>query len=49
MDMRVPGTRAGLKRRSQSAQDEPTPVPAANAIGHVRPEHAGRNGRQQTL
>lgn len=39
----VPGTRAGLKRRSQSAHAEPTPVPVANAMGHVRPEDRNNN------
>jgi hypothetical protein len=34
---RVPGTRAGLKRRSQSAQEAPAPVPVAKAMGHARP------------
>jgi hypothetical protein len=38
----VPGTRAGLKRRSQSAQEEPTPVPVAKAMGQVRPVNEGR-------
>jgi hypothetical protein len=49
----VPGTRAGLKRRSQSAHAEPTPVPVANAMGHVRPENrhddmsAGKGRREE--
>jgi hypothetical protein len=42
---RVPGTRAGLKSRSQSAQDAPAPAPVANAIGHVRPARTGQDER----
>ena len=33
----VPGTRAGLNDRSQSAYAAPAPNPVDNAIGHVRP------------
>jgi hypothetical protein len=35
--MRVPGIRAGLKERSQSAYAAPAPKPVERAIGHVRP------------
>ena len=35
--MRVPGTRAGLKERSQSAYAAPAPNPVESATGHVRP------------
>lgn len=34
---RVPGTRAGLKERSQSAYAAPNPKPVDSATGHVRP------------
>ena len=34
---RVPGTRAGLKERSQSAYAAPMPKPVESAMGHVRP------------
>lgn len=34
---RVPGTRAGLKKRSQSAYAAPSPKPVDSATGHVRP------------
>jgi len=36
--MRVPGMRAGLKERSQSAYAAPAPNPVPKAMGHVRPE-----------
>ena len=36
--IRVPGTRAGLNRRSQSAYAAPIPNPVDNAMGHVRPD-----------
>ncbi len=35
--IRVPGTLAGLKERSQSAYAAPAPKPVASAMGHVRP------------
>jgi len=33
---RVPGTRAGLNERSQSAYAEPRPKPVESPMGHVR-------------
>jgi hypothetical protein len=39
--IRVPGMRAGLNERSQSAYAMPAPKPVESAIGHVRPEGKG--------
>ena len=35
--MRMPGTRAGLNERSQSAYAMPRPTPVDNETGHARP------------
>ena len=44
--MRVPGIRAGLNERSQSAYAMPAPKPVPSATGHARPDLRDRRGRR---